>query len=106
MDIDTKVLADFCPKLLAHSHTELYRCNMGDIVAMLSGFESLWQAKILKTKDFANVHRNCQAYLEQYLHKTKKYITGSQLATLCTSVAAAKSQNIYEYDNALLVKLE
>lgn len=71
-----QLIKDFLPKLLSHSQTEIYRYNMSDIITMLQGYETLWESQVLTTKDFASVHKTCHGYLENYLHRTKRAVTG------------------------------
>jgi hypothetical protein len=49
---------------------------MSDIITMLQGYDALWETQILQKKDFATVHRTCHTYLENYLHRAKKLISG------------------------------
>ncbi len=70
------LIKDFMPKLLKHTQNELYRYNMSDIITMLQGYDALWETQILQKKDFATVHRTCHTYLENYLHRAKKLISG------------------------------
>ena len=101
-----QLIKDFLPKLLSHSQTETYRYNMSDIITMLSGYETLWESQVLTTKDFATVHRTCHAYLENYLHRTKRAVTGHQFAVLLSRIAGAKLNNVYEYDSRTIQRLE
>lgn len=79
---------------------------MSDIITMLQGYETLWESQVLTTKDFAAVHKTCHGYLENYLHRTKRAVTGHQFAVLCSKIASAKLHNVYEYDSRTIQRLE
>ena len=79
---------------------------MSDIITMLQGYETLWESQVLTTKDLASVHKTCHSYLENYLHRTKKSVTGHQFAVLVSQISKAKLQNVYEYDSKTIQRLE
>lgn len=56
----------------------MYRYNMSDIIIMLNSYYALWDTGIMKTKEMATVHKAVHLYLENYLHKSKKTISGRQ----------------------------
>jgi len=76
------IVEKFIPKLTIHTQNEMYRYNMGDIVTMLEGYNALWDAGVIKTKQLGYIHKTCHDFMHQYLHKAKKSISGAQFAAL------------------------
>ena len=103
---DQSEITKFVPNLLAHTHNEMYRYNMADCVTMMNGYFNLWNVGVLERKDLTTVHTFCQTYLSEYLHKSKRQISGSQFASLVNQVGQAKQHGIYQYDDRTIQRLE
>lgn len=66
------------PKLTAHMSKELTRCNLTDVITLMESCFKLWNKHAFsKAVPIKSVFSNCNAYLSEFLGKSKKDITGS-----------------------------
>ena len=62
-------------------------------------FNKLWNKQIFqKSFPIQAVYQNCDAYLTEFLGKSKKDITGSQFAQLVDLISQAHSSGIHNFD--------
>ena len=102
----TKKITKFLPRLLKHYESELYRCKITDVIALLEGYKDLWEAGILEDVHYTKVHEQCAIYLDNYMDKSKRNMNGNNFSDLMRLIGDAKFNGIYTYDQKIIIKLE
>ena len=87
------------PKLVEQSSKELLRCTLDDIITLMNSFLKLWDKQIF-SKDFSlkAILSNCDAYLSEYLGKSKKDITGGQFADMVHLIARSHADGLHTFE--------
>jgi len=89
-----KPLQENCAKELMYS-------NMKDVLTLVETFREV--DKVIETSsNLTFVLKSLEAYLEEFLSKSKKFLTGSQFAQICDHIAFAKQNNLHQFNEKLL----
>ena len=101
-----KQIADFMPRMLEKSESELYRSKIGDVVTLIQGYSALYEANVLSKEDHSKAHRACQSYLNEYMSKAKRTISGKEFADLLKCIGEAKVKGVFEYSEETTQSME
>ena len=59
-------------------------------MTLVQGYASLFKADVLSSQEHAKAHQACQTYLNEYLSKAKRIISGREFADLVKCIGDAK----------------
>jgi len=80
---------------------ELMHSDISDVLTLIQTFREVDRVTPSES-NLRFVMKALEAYLEEYLQKSKKFLTGSTFALLCDHMAFAKEHELHEFDSKLL----
>lgn len=102
-----KEIEDFLPRLVGQTQKELLRCNLSDIITLMETFYKLWNKQVFqKSFPIHAIFKDCDAYLTEFLGKSKKDITGSQFAQLVDLIANSHTSGLHRFDQVVIHRLQ
>jgi hypothetical protein len=106
-DLYCREVEAFLPKLVDQSSKELLRCTLDDIITLMNSFLKLWDKQIF-SKEFSlkAILSNCDAYLSEYLGKSKKDITGGQFADMVHLISRSHSEGLHTFEQKIVHRLQ
>ena len=101
-DATLNQIENFIPKIIHQTQVELFRCNISDIVTIMDSLFKLWNKNIFKSLQMTTIYKTCESYLQEFLGRSKKDITGSQFASLIEQIGVAHQHKLHEFDSKLI----
>lgn len=105
---EKRAMKEFAPRLFKHNQNEVYRYNIRDLIAMVEGYDGLYENGVLEQGQLSMVHRVCDAYLIDYLVRkfTESHLTGAMYTSLLSQIAKASTTEAHLYDTIVITKME
>lgn len=77
----SRIIEEVVPRLVVQATNEMNRCTLGDVITLMESVFKLWDKNVFsKSLPLKSVFATSDMYLEEYLGKSKKDVTGTQFS--------------------------